>query len=132
MNLKYFSLGDDKDVLKAKYKKLALKFHPDKNLNNQEESNKIMQDIHEELEYCIKNGRAFDISKLDLNNPRQLRDFARNYIRTVIDEMINGEPNVSVRIFAKTLKNQFENIIDGNRNRPIILREKNSDTDAIN
>lgn len=64
MVLKYFSLSDDRDILKKKYKALAIKHHPDKNIHNQDESTRIMQEINSELDYCIKckNGGLYSSS----------------------------------------------------------------------
>jgi cell division protein ZapA (FtsZ GTPase activity inhibitor) len=54
MELKYFSLDDDRETLKKKYKRLAVINHPDKNINNQEDATQRMQEINSELDYCLK------------------------------------------------------------------------------
>jgi DnaJ-class molecular chaperone len=67
--MKYFELSDDPETLKKKYKVLAKKYHPDL---YGEEGNKIMQEIHEELEYCSnkggKSGTGHGITVFDLLN----------------------------------------------------------------
>ena len=55
MTLVHFSITDDKPALKNKYKELAKKYHPDV---HGEAGNAIMQDIHTELDYCMKYGNA--------------------------------------------------------------------------
>lgn len=55
MILNYFDITDDKETLKQKYKEQAKKYHPD---IYGEGGNAIMQNIHSELDYCMKHGKA--------------------------------------------------------------------------
>lgn len=109
MELKYFSLHDDKETLKKKWKKLAVRFHPDKNRGDEIAATKKMQEINSELEYCIKFGGSFDIGKFDFKNPRDLRDMMKMFVSEMMDDVIKDEKNNSVREFYVRAKNIIEN-----------------------
>lgn len=99
MELKYFNIGDDKDTLKKKWKQLALKYHPDRNLGREAETTKIMQEINNELAYCIKYGGGFDINKFNLKDTDDAFTIINRIMNNMIDEVINSEPNYSIRNF---------------------------------
>lgn len=109
MILKYFNLTDDKDALKKKWKKLAVKFHPDKNRGNETEATKKMQEINSELGYCIKFGGGFDVSKFNFDNPNDLKELAKMFIMEMIDDVLKTESNKSLLAFYAKAKNLIEN-----------------------
>lgn len=104
MELKYFNIDDDKDTLKKKWKQLAIKFHPDKNRGNEAESTKKMQEINSELEYCIKFGGSFDISKFNIKNPNDLTELIKMLMLDMIDDVLGEETNQSVVQFYTKVK----------------------------
>lgn len=117
MDLKYFSLTDDKDTLKKKWKKLAIQFHPDKNKDNEIEATKKMQEINSELEYCIKFGGGFDIEKFNVKNPNDLTELIKMLIFDMIDDVSREELNQSTLKFY-TMAKQL--ISDGVKPYPVI------------
>lgn len=104
MELKYFNLTDDKDTLKKKWKKLAIKFHPDKNKGNEVVATKKMQEINAELEYCIKHGGGFDIDKFNVKNPNDLTELIKMLMFDMIDDVLKEETNQSVIQFYTKAK----------------------------
>lgn len=128
MELKYFNINDDKDTLKKKWKQLALKFHPDRNLGREAETTKIMQEINNELAHCIKYGGGFDISKFDLKNTDDAFTIINRIMNDMINEVINSEPNYSIRNFFTQAKGFMSNI--GNPVQIIpVLKEDGDDND---
>lgn len=124
-DLKYFSLTDDKDALKKKWKKLALKFHPDKNRGNEAQSTKKMQEINAELEYCIKFGGGFDIGKFDVKNPNDLSELIKMLLFEMIDDVLKEESNQSILKFYAMAKNIISN---GVKQTPVIRVVREDDT----
>jgi len=55
MRLRYFHPKRSIEELKSDYKALALRWHPDRNLDNQKVATEKMQGISEEFEYVMKN-----------------------------------------------------------------------------
>ena len=104
MELKYFSLSDDKDTLKKKYKQLAFLSHPDRNPNKQEEATKKMQEINAEFQYCLNNGSVFSE---DIKNGANLSDLINGLFSVLLDELIAQEKNQTVVDFLKNIKYQF-------------------------
>jgi hypothetical protein len=93
VDLKYFSLTDDKDTLKKKWKKLAIQYHPDKNRNDEAGATEKMQEINSELEYCIKFGGGFSIEKYDIKNPNDLSELIKILLFEMIDDALKEESN---------------------------------------
>lgn len=105
MELKYFSLDDDKDSLKKKYKQLAFNSHPDRNPNKQVDSTKKMQEINEEFQYCLKNGNVFSA---DVRNGGNISDLVSELFIVMLDELIVQEKSQSIVEFLKNMKEQFK------------------------
>lgn len=104
MNLRYFTLSDDKETLKKKYKQLAFQNHPDKNLHDVAGSTKRMQDINEEFRYCLKNGGIF---RDEIGKGADLGVLVSELFATMLEELIAQEKNQSVVIFLTNMKDQF-------------------------
>ena len=101
--LKYFSITDTKDELKSKYKKLAIKHHPDKNIGKETESTAIMQAINEELAFCMRmqgNMSGFSASDTETN------------IFTMVNELLNWMETLSPedRRFANSMRQTFNTL----------------------
>lgn len=109
MDLKYFSLNDDKESLKKKWKSLAIKFHPDKNMGKEIECTKKMQEINAELEYCIKYGSGFDIETYDAKNPNDFAELIKMFMFEMIDDVFNSNSNKSIMDFYAKAKNIIQN-----------------------
>lgn len=105
MELKYFSLNDDKDTLKKKYKQLAFQHHPDKNPNDVSGATSRMQIISEEFQYCVKNGGAF---KDDISSGADLGSLIAELFNSMLDELIEQEKNQTVIDFLKNMKVMFK------------------------
>lgn len=112
MNLKYFSLNDDKDTIKKKWKKLAVKFHPDKNRGDEVAATKKMQEINSELEYCVKFGGGFDGGKFDAKNPSDFRELMKILVMEMIEDVLRSEKNKSVAAFYMRAKKIIEHGMD--------------------
>ena len=100
MQLKYFTLNDDKDTLKKKYKQLAFSHHPDKNPNDSGATSR-MQIINEEFQYCLKNGGAF---KEDIGNGADIGVLITELFDNMLDELIAQEKNQTIIDFLKNIK----------------------------
>ena len=78
------------DIRKA-YKKLAFKYHPDRNLNNAEEASEKFKEIHEAYvklengEYSSENGYKFNMN-----------------INELFDKMKNTGLNESLKVFSSS------------------------------
>lgn len=123
MDLKYFSLNDDKESLKKKWKRLALQHHPDKNAGDEAQATKRMQEINEELAYCIKFGGGFDIDKFDVRKASDLHELIKMLMVDMIDDVLASKSNKSVTDFYSKAKNLIEH---GIKSMPIIrvVRDK--------
>jgi hypothetical protein len=82
-----------KDNLKKQYHKLSLKWHPDKNVNNSEESTKKFQQISESYVYLLK--ILFNESENSNTFPAETPDSSKNVYRVLLSGflrfIINGE-----------------------------------------
>lgn len=105
MQLRYFLHTDDKDTLRVKYRELAKKWHPDRNLNNQAEATRRMQEINEELDYCLKYGCAFtsdERTNFDLNG------LIVEFLKTTLDQIIAEETSISFRLFFINMRQELD------------------------
>lgn len=105
MELKYFSHTDNKETLRAKYRELAKKWHPDRNIGKEAYATKIMQDINSELEYCLKFGNTFNDHDRNFN---ELNNLIIDFLITTLDEIISDEKNISIRIFFKEMRDSLQ------------------------
>ena len=104
MILKYFSISDDEETLKKKYRELAFINHPDKNLDDVEGSTARMQDINKEFEYCAKNGGVF---KKDIRNGKDSDSLIAELLIIIVEDMLRREKNKTVRGFFQQMKDMF-------------------------
>jgi len=96
-----------KEYLKKQYRKLALKYHPDKN-GNTPESNERFRKINEAYNY-LKNIYVEDVDVEEPNNPQSslYTDILKAFIKTsfegpiskIVSKIINGGKRISVSLF---------------------------------
>ena len=124
------------EYLKNKYRKLALKYHPDKN-NNSQESNEKFQQINEAYEFLkreikhLNTNFAFDDEELDQDTESSLyvdilkgfmkSVFERKYDETlskIVNDIIIAGKKISIKIFDdldKETSSVIYNFLSNNR-----------------
>lgn len=105
-----------KDYLKKKYHKLSLKWHPDKNSQNIEETTEKFQQINDSYTYLLK--KIFDENSNTFNNQSTDNTFLyREILIKFLKLIIKGEYSHSLNFFQEIIFNTnilsisiFENI----------------------
>ena len=92
------SRGASKDQIKAKYRELAKKYHPDRFINSplSENANRKMQEINEAYD-AIMNGTAgsYKSSSSSLNDYTQVRELMRRGALDAAEQILESMPQTS-------------------------------------
>ena len=92
-----------KEEIKKSYKKLAMKYHPDKNMNNKEEAEKKFKEVAEAYEVLSDDKKKYEYDNgrnIVLNNQNPFDIFSHMFNdRNIFN---NNEFNININNFSNT------------------------------
>tara|TARA_Y100000768_G_C23963949_1_gene676873 strand:- start:1532 stop:1981 length:450 start_codon:yes stop_codon:yes gene_type:complete len=92
-----------KEEIKNSYKKLAMKYHPDKNMNNKEEAEKKFKEVAEAYEVLSDDKKKYEYDNgrnIVLNNQNPFDIFSHMFNdRNIFN---NNEFNININNFSNT------------------------------
>ena len=75
-------------TIKSKYRKLAIKWHPDKNRDNKEKAEEKFKQISMAYEILSDTDKRANYDKLNINKQKELFDLVKSISKSLITEKV--------------------------------------------